>query len=124
MQVRVVEIMSTEPATVRFQCTAGTATAHWRGDLPTAETDYDVDWDIDPKLTWGVNAAMTGTASDLMEDQKPEVFVRGQVRSVENHGIVNVTVAGSTTLLELLNAPQNLAGQWVELHAPKLSLWP
>jgi hypothetical protein len=124
MQVRTVKILSTQPATVRFRCAAGTATARWRGELPEVGADTQVEWDIEPQLRWGVNATLAGRTGDSIEDVASEVLVRGRVQSVETDGIITVTVADSPTLLEVSRAPEDLAGEWIELRAPELSLWP
>lgn len=124
MLVRIIrsEIIEGEPF-VQFGCAAGTGAGRWRGALPRAGEEFDVELDV--ALAGASAAAVPGAEPSIaLRDGEVELIVA--VESVDEDGVAAARVAPDCVVLLDAGAFSLPPGTSARLVLPvdAVSLWP
>jgi hypothetical protein len=122
--VRVEEIASQVPLTVRFSCSAGTATAAWAGERPVRGHEYDVECDVPGVVEWDAGIRPSDQYDDLVVERGGRIFLRGRLEGVDADGVLALRIAESLVLIEADGNSPAASGARVQLEVPGITLYP
>ncbi|WP_093414785.1 MULTISPECIES: hypothetical protein [unclassified Pseudomonas] len=108
---------------VRFNCALGTAEALWVGAPPQCGESYDVEFDVDETLEWGVKITSTSNTVPLFERIGNCVKIVAKLVSIEANNTAVIDIGGAIILIEVSNLESATLG-FVAIETINLTLFP
>ena len=108
---------------IQFTSAAGEAVVGWKGaELPTLGEAVDVELEIDDARDW---SEIEVVDAEPGLHRTPDAVVRGRVVAVDEDGVLTLSIAGATVLLETRGqAPDGLIGTVIQFDAARISAYP
>ena len=108
--------------TVMFSTEYGNAKATWNGELPEANKEYFVEFEITDILVWQKNVTLSEKLKNVIGMENDAFYMIGFLESVEEDGYTVVRLGESIVSLEIEgNSLQQ--GTFVKVKADRLLLY-
>lgn len=108
---------------VDFSTKYGVAVAQWIGAQPNLGDQYDVELEVDEKLTWGKNIFPITNVEISMSFESDLFNLVGEVVANEEDGCVVLAMGENVVLLDVENFPRDFLGL-IKLQVPLLKIYP
>jgi len=91
---------------VTFSSEFGAGMAEWHGEIPKINSKYDVEFEIEELLTWGVDINQINEQPCSMYMENEKLIVIGRLESVDEDGYTVVRLGKSIIPLVVKDIPQ------------------
>jgi hypothetical protein len=122
VRITVTAFSGGSPPIVAFETTFGSGAGCWTTELPTPGRSYHVEFEIEDELAWGQQVRLASGDGVSLAIVGGDVRIRAGCEAVDG-GLVTLSVGGSLLMVEVADAPVDLAaGTVVEVVLEKQAI--